>query len=357
MMKKFALIGAGGYVAPRHMRAIKDTGNELVAALDKNDSVGVLDSYFPYTSFFTEFERFDRHLEKQRRENGNKIDYVSICSPNYLHDAHIRFALRIHADAICEKPIVLESWNLDALEEISKETGKSIHTILQLRLHPSIIALKQKIAHASSDKKHDIDLTYITSRGRWYLVSWKGDIDKSGGVATNIGVHFFDMLLWIFGDVKRNIVHINEPLKTAGFLELEKARIRWFLSLDRCDLPTQPEDGKPATYRSIRIDGEEVEFSDGFTDLHVRSYEEILSGNGFTLQDTKPSIEIVSDIRRSRPVGLHGDYHPFLHRHKSRRSLTLQDNKPPIQIISDIRRPKPIEWQKDHHLIPKKQRK
>lgn len=354
MMKKFALIGAGGYIAPRHMRAIKDTGSELVAALDKNDSVGVLDSYFPDASFFTEFERFDRHLEKQRRENGNKVDYVSICSPNYLHDAHIRFALRIHADAICEKPIVLESWNLDALEDISQETGKSIHTILQLRLHPSIIALKDKIDQAPSGQKHDIDLTYITSRGRWYLVSWKGNIEKSGGVATNIGVHFFDMLQWVFGDVQHNIVHVDEPLKTAGFLELDKARVRWFLSLDRNDLPTQPEDGKPATYRSITIDGEDVEFSDGFTDLHIRSYEDILSGNGFTLKDAKPSIEIVSDIRRSRPTGLHGDYHPFLHRHKSGKGLTLQETKPPIQIISDIRRSKPMELPRDHHPMRKK---
>jgi UDP-N-acetyl-2-amino-2-deoxyglucuronate dehydrogenase len=311
-MKKFALIGAAGYIAPRHMRAIKDTGNELVAALDKNDSVGVIDSYFPDARFFTEFERFDRHLEKQKRENGNKVDYVSICSPNYLHDAHIRFALRIGSEAICEKPIVLNPWNLDALQEISEETGKSIHTILQLRLHPSIIALKKKIAEGPSDKKYDIDLTYITSRGRWYLVSWKGNIEKSGGVATNIGVHFFDMLQWIFGGVKYNIVHVDDPMRAAGFLELEKARVRWFLSLDRHDLPTPPEDGKPATYRSITLDGEELEFSGGFTDLHTRSYEEILAGRGFKFQETKPSIQIVSDIRRSKPIGLQGDYHPFL---------------------------------------------
>ena len=311
-MKKFALIGAAGYIAPRHMRAIKDTDNELVAALDKNDSVGVIDSYFPDARFFTEFERFDRHLEKQKRENGNKVDYVSICSPNYLHDAHIRFALRIGSDAICEKPIVMNPWNLDALGEISEETGKSIHTVLQLRLHPSIIALKKRIAEGPVGKKYDIDLTYITSRGRWYLVSWKGSVEKSGGVATNIGVHFFDMLQWIFGAVEYNIVHVDDPTRAAGFLELEKARVRWFLSLDKQDLPEAPEAGKPATYRSITIDGEELEFSGGFTDLHTRSYEEILAGRGFNLQETKPSIQIVSDIRRSKPIGLQGDYHPFL---------------------------------------------
>jgi len=353
-MKKFALIGASGYIAPRHMRAIKDTNNQLVAALDKNDSVGILDSYFPDASFFTEFERFDRHLDKQRRKNGHKVDYVSICSPNYLHDAHIRFALRIQADAICEKPIVLESWNLEALEEISKETGKSVHTILQLRLHPSIVALKNKIDESPSDKKHDIDLTYITSRGRWYLVSWKGNIDKSGGIATNIGVHFFDMLQWIFGDVQQSIVHVNEPLKTSGFLELEKARVRWFLSLDKNDLPGPPDDSKPATYRCITVDGEELEFSNGFTDLHTRSYEEILAGRGFELQETKPSIQIVSSIRRSKPIGLQGDYHPFLRRPKSNSSFTPQDTKPPIQIATDSHRKKHIGLQEDLHPIPKK---
>jgi len=315
-MKKFALIGAAGYIAPRHMRAIKETSNQLVAALDKNDSVGIIDSYFPDASFFTEFERFDRYLEKQRRENGNKVDYVSICSPNYLHDAHIRFALRVGADAICEKPIVLNPWNLDGLQEIANESSRNIYTILQLRLHPSIQALKQNISRAPLDRKHEIDLTYITSRGRWYMVSWKGNVEKSGGVATNIGVHFFDMLQWIFGEVKSNIVHVDEPTKAAGFLELKNARIRWFLSLDRDDLPHQPEEGKPATYRSIMIDGEEVEFSGGFTDLHTRSYEQILAGRGFKLWETKPSIEIVSNIRRSKAIGLQGDYHPMLKRRK-----------------------------------------
>ena len=316
-MKNFALTGAAGYIAPRHMRAIKETGNQLVAALDKNDSVGIIDSYFPDASFFTEFERFDRHIERQRRENGSRVDFVSICSPNYLHDAHIRFALRIQADAICEKPVVLNPWNLDALEEISQETGRGIHTILQLRLHPSIVSLKEKIDKSPADKKHEIDLAYITARGKWYSVSWKGDIEKSGGVATNIGVHFFDMLQWIFGEVKYSIVHLDGPMKAAGFLELEKARVRWFLSLDREDLPKQPRDGETATYRSITVDGEELEFSGGFADLHTRSYEQILAGRGFKLCETKPSIEIVSNIRRSRPIGLQGDYHPMLRRGKT----------------------------------------
>ena len=311
-MTRFALIGAAGYIAPRHMKAIKDTGNIIVAALDKSDSVGVIDSYFPDAYFFTEFERFDRFLEKQRRENGRKIDCVSICSPNYLHDAHIRFALRIDADAICEKPLTLNPWNVEALEEIEKEQGRKVNAILQSRLHPSLVALKNKIESGPQDRKHDIDLTYITSRGRWYFVSWKGDVEKSGGIATNIGVHFFDMLQWIFGPVQYSIVHIEDPLKAAGFLELHKARVRWFLSIDKDDLPQPPVDGKPATYRSITVDAEEVEFSEGFTDLHTRSYEEILAGRGFGLQDAKPAVDIVSHIRRSKPVGLHGDYHPML---------------------------------------------
>jgi UDP-N-acetyl-2-amino-2-deoxyglucuronate dehydrogenase len=316
-MKRFALIGAAGFIAPRHMKAMKETGSDLVAALDKNDSVGVIDSYFPDAHFFTEFERFDRHLEKQRRANGNKIDYVSICSPNYLHDAHIRFALRIDANAICEKPVVLNPWNVDALQEIEEEQGRNVNVILQLRLHPSIIALKQKIDSQAMDRKYDIDLTYITSRGRWYLVSWKGDIEKSGGIATNIGVHFFDMLEWIFGPVQYNVVHVGEPTRAAGFLELQKARVRWFLSIDREDLPQPPENGKPATYRSISLDGQEIEFSDGFKDLHTRSYEEILAGRGFRLQDAKPAVEIVANIRRSKPLGLRGEYHPLLNKSKT----------------------------------------
>jgi UDP-N-acetyl-2-amino-2-deoxyglucuronate dehydrogenase len=311
-MKNFALIGAAGYIAPRHMKAIKETGNDLVAALDKSDSVGVIDSYFPDARFFTEFERFDRHIEKQRRENGNKIDYVSICSPNYLHDAHIRFALRINADAICEKPVVLNPWNVEALQEIEKEQQRKVYVILQLRHHPSIIALKQKVDSEPANGKYDIDLTYITSRGRWYLVSWKGDVEKSGGIATNIGIHFFDMLEWIFGPVQYNIVHVEQPTKAAGFLELKKARVRWFLSIDRNDLPHLPENGKPSTHRSIKMNGEEFEFTEGFTDLHTRTYEEILAGRGYGLEDGKPAVDIASNIRRSRPVGLQGEYHPML---------------------------------------------
>lgn len=311
-VKKFALIGAGGYIAPRHMRAIKDTGNVIVACLDKNDSVGVIDTYFPDADFFTEFERFDRHIEKLRRQNSQSIDYVSICSPNYLHDAHIRFALRIGADAICEKPLVLNPWNVDVLKEIVKETGKNVYAILQLRLHPTIAKLKIKIDECPIDKKHDIDLAYITPRGHWYMVSWKGDVSKSGGVATNIGIHFFDMLQWIFGEVQYNIVHIDEPTKAAGFLELKKARVRWFLSLDRDDLPTETKEVNPKAYRSITIDSEEIEFSSGFEDLHTTSYQNILEGKGFDIQDARPSVDIVSTIRHTKPIGLKGDYHPIL---------------------------------------------
>ncbi|MCF7954994.1 MAG: Gfo/Idh/MocA family oxidoreductase [Phycisphaerae bacterium] len=311
-MKKFALIGVGGYIAPRHLRAIRDSGNTLVAALDKNDSVGVLDSYFPDCRFFTEFERFDRHIEKIRRNENTRIDYVSVCSPNYLHDSHCRFGLRIGADVICEKPLVLNPWNVDALTEIEKETGGKINSILQLRLHAAIIALKEKIDAADKNKTFDIDLTYITSRGPWYDVSWKGDIHKSGGIANNIGVHFFDMLTWIFGSVKQNIVHVSEPSKAAGFLELARGRVRWFLSLDHNDLPFKPEPNQPKTYRSITVDGQEVEFSEGFTELHTDSYKHILAGNGFGLKDVKPSIEIVSEIRKIQPVGLKGEYHPML---------------------------------------------
>ena len=315
-MKKFALIGAGGYVAPRHMKAIKETGNVLIAALDPNDSVGIIDSYFPNADFFTEFERFDRHLEKLRRENNQRIDYISICSPNYLHDAHIRFALRIGADAICEKPLVLNPWNVDALEEIARETGKTVNTILQLRLHPAILDLKKRVDKSPKGKKYDIDLAYITARGHWYMISWKGNVAKSGGVATNIGVHFFDILQWIFGEVKCNVVQLNEPQRAAGFLELEHARVRWFLSIMRDDLPQEPERGKSVAYRSMTINDEEIDFSCGLTDLHTKSYQEILNGKGFTLQDTKPSVEIVSTIRRAKTIGLKGDYHPLLKRSK-----------------------------------------
>lgn len=311
-MKKFALIGAGGYIAPCHLKAIKETGNELVAALDKSDSVGILDSYFPDADFFTEFERFDRHLEKLRRQNGHAVDYVTICSPNYLHDAHVRFALRIKADAICEKPLVLNPWNIAALQEIEKEVNKTVYTILQLRLHPAIAALKEKIDRSPPEKIHEIDLTYITSRGHWYQTSWKGDISKSGGIATNIGVHFFDMLSWIFGPVKQNIVHVREPQKAGGFLELDRATVKWFLSLDRKDLPFKPESGKPMMYRSIMVDGKEIEFSDGFTGLHTASYKRILAGQGFGMDEVVRSLEIVSHIRNAEVIGIKGDYHPFL---------------------------------------------
>jgi len=312
-MKNFALIGAAGYIAPRHMKAIKETGNELVAAVDKCDSVGIIDSYFPEAHFFTEFERFDRHIDKMKRK-GERVEYVSICSPNYLHDAHIRWALRSGADAICEKPLVLNPWNIDGLEEIEKETGKRVYNILQLRLHPSIIALKEKVEkelEENPDKIYEIDLTYLTSRGKWYFVSWKGDETKSGGIATNIGVHFYDMLSWIFGEVQENIVHLKTPYANAGFMRLKHARVRWFLSVIYDYIPDEIKEKGQRTYRSITVDGEEIEFSGGFTDLHTKSYEEILKGNGFGLQEARNSIEIVSTIRHLEPVGLKGEYHPF----------------------------------------------
>jgi UDP-N-acetyl-2-amino-2-deoxyglucuronate dehydrogenase len=308
--KKFAIIGVGGYIAVRHLKAIKDTHNELLASLDPSDSVGIIDSYFPNSHFFVEYERFDRHIDKLRRA-GTQIDYVSICSPNYLHDSHIRFALRSGAHAICEKPVVLNPWNIEALNEIETESGKQIFTILQLRLHPVLIDLKEKMKREGPDKIYDIDLTYITSRGNWYFISWKGDIQKSGGIATNIGIHFFDMLIWIFGGVKENIVHLLQPNKASGYLELEKARVRWFLSLDDNDLPKTVKENGKRTYRSITLDEKEIEFSEGFTDLHTKSYEEILAGRGFNMMEAKPSIETVYIIRNSAPVGLKGEYHPL----------------------------------------------
>lgn len=310
-MKNFALIGVAGYIAPRHLQAIRDTRNNLVAALDKFDTVGILDSYFPSADFFTEFERFDRHLDKQRRQ-GNKIDYVSICTPNYLHDSHIRFALRHQADAICEKPLVLNPWNVDALEEIEKETGKRVFTILQLRLHPSIIALKKEVDSSPKDKSFDVDLTYITSRGHWYQTSWKGDNSKSGGVATNIGIHFFDMLAWVFGDVKKNTVHLLTADSAAGVLDLGKAKVRWFLSIDYNNVPDDLKAKGKRTYRSLTMEGREIEFSDGFTDLHTKSYEQILLGNGFGLKEARPSIQTVYEIRNQEISSLQGDYHPML---------------------------------------------
>jgi len=309
--KNFGLIGVAGYIAVRHLKAIKDTGNDLLASLDKFDSVGLLDGFFPNSDFFVEFERFDRHFDKLKR-TGTKIDYVSICSPNYLHDSHIRFALRHQAEAICEKPIVLNPWNIDALQEIENETGRKIYTILQLRLHPKIAELREKIRNGPRGKVYDIDLSYITSRGNWYYISWKGDIQKSGGVATNIGIHFFDMLTWIFGDTTRNIVHISQPNKAAGFLELENARVRWFLSIDSHDLPESARESGKRTFRSISVEGEEIEFSEGFGELHTTSYKEIIAGNGFGLSDARQSVITAFTIRNSNPVGLVGDYHPLL---------------------------------------------
>jgi UDP-N-acetyl-2-amino-2-deoxyglucuronate dehydrogenase len=312
--KNFALIGAAGYIAPRHMKAIRDTGNRIIAAIDKSDSVGILDSFFYDIPFFTEFERFDRHAEKLRRQVGDKrIHYVSICSPNYLHDAHVRFALRIGADAICEKPLVLNPWNLDALADLERESGKRIFNILQLRVHPSIMTLREKIRQAPAGKKYAIDLTYIASRGNWYFASWKGDVSKSGGVATNIGVHFFDMLLWIFGSVRHHEVHISDDRKMAGFLELEKAQVRWFLSVGREDLPAAATQEGKTTYRSITVDGEDIEFSGGFTDLHTVVYREILAGRGFGVEETRPSIDLVYKLRNSAPLCNDSSHtHPLL---------------------------------------------
>jgi UDP-N-acetyl-2-amino-2-deoxyglucuronate dehydrogenase len=310
-MKNFALIGAAGYIAPRHFQAIRDTGNRLVAALDPNDSVGIIDSYFPNADFFTEYERFDRHIDKLRRKaSTDRIDYVSICSPNYLHDSHMRFALRSDADAICEKPLVLNPWNLDGLADVERDTGRRINTILQLRLHPAITDLRTRIAASPGDRKFEVDLTYATSRGRWYFQSWKGDERKSGGIATNIGVHFFDMLHFLFGALQDNRVHLSSPSKAAGYLEFEHARVRWFLSLDVMDVPEKERAAGLRTFRSITIDGEEIEFSGGFTDLHTRSYEEILAGRGFGLEENRCAVEAVSAIRTLELTPSLGEAHP-----------------------------------------------
>lgn len=310
--KNFALLGAAGFVAPRHLKAIKETGNTLIAALDNNDSVGILDSYFPKAHFFVEFERFDRHIEKITRQENVCLDYVSICTPNYLHDSHIRMALRRGASAICEKPLVLNPWNIDALIDIEKESEGGINSILQLRLHPSIIALKEKIAKGPKDKIYDVDLTYLTSRGNWYHISWKGDASKSGGIATNIGVHFYDMLSWVFGPVKTNIVHERREDRAAGYLEFKQARVRWFLSINEDLLPKEIAAIGQRTYRSITVNGEEIEFSGGFTDLHTLSYKAILKGDGFGLDASRTSIEIVHDIRNAEISKKTGDFHPFL---------------------------------------------
>ena len=299
-MKNFALLGVAGFVAPRHLKAIKDTGNCLLAALDKNDSVGVIDSHFPEASFFVEFERFDRHIEKLKREHSIKLDYVSICTPNYLHDAHIRMALRSGADAICEKPLVLNPWNIDALKSIEEETGNRIYTILQLRHHPAILSLKKEVENAPKDKVFDVDLTYLTSRGKWYYASWKGDVSKSGGIASNIGVHFFDMLSWVFGELKENLVYEHTFDRASGYLVFAKARVKWFLSINYDLIPDGIKEKGRRTYRSIKVDNKEIEFSRGFTELHTESYRLILKGKGFGLEDARKSIEIVHEIRNKK---------------------------------------------------------
>lgn len=324
-MKNFALIGAAGYIAPRHMKAIKETGNNLVSAHDPFDSVGVLDNYFPNADFFTEFERFDRHIDKLRRK-GINIDYISVCSPNYLHDSHIRFGLRNDADVICEKPIVTNPWNIEALSEIEKETGRNIYNILQLRLHPSVIELKNRIDNGDPNKMYNVDLSYITSRGHWYFTSWKGDITKSGGVATNIGVHFFDMLAWIFGDITENIVHLHEHDRAAGLMQFKKARVRWFLSINYDNIPKEAREKGMRTFRSVNIEGEEFEFSDGFSELHTKSYQHILDGNGFRIDEAAKAIQAVYTIRHSTPIGLKGDYHPLASSPLSQHPFYLKNN-------------------------------
>jgi UDP-N-acetyl-2-amino-2-deoxyglucuronate dehydrogenase len=324
-MKDFALIGAAGFIAPRHLKAIKETNNRLVGALDKFDSVGIMDSYFPNASFFVEFERFDRHLEKLSR-SGNPIHYLSICSPNYLHDSHIRFGLRQGANVICEKPLVLNPWNVKALTQIQKETGKEVFNILQLRLHPDIIALREKVRTSDPSSLFDLDLAYITSRGNWYYTSWKGDVQKSGGIATNIGIHFFDMLIWIFGEVRENVVHVHTHDRAAGFLQLERARVRWFLSINEDTLPEAVKARGQRTYRSITMEGGEIEFSEGFTDLHTKSYQAILDGRGFNVEEAFPSIELAHQIRSRTPVGLKGDYHPFAKKALSQHPFSIGED-------------------------------
>ena len=319
-MKNFAITGVAGYIAPRHLKAIKETGNNLVAAVDPHDSVGVLDQFFPHTSFFTEFERFDRHLEKLRRKDEeHKVHYLTICSPNNLHDAHIRLALRIGADAICEKPLVLNPWNLDTLQELEEETGSRVYTVLQLRVHESLIELKKKLDATQTNKKYRVSLTYITSRGLWYDYSWKGQKEKSGGIGTNIGIHFFDMLLWLFGGVQRSELHLSEATKMAGFIELDNAEVSWFLSADRADLPTDVVEKGLPTFRSIEYEGEEIQFSSGFTDLHTKVYEETLTGNGFGIEHARPSIILANELRNSR-ITENSDalIHPFAEKYVRR---------------------------------------
>jgi UDP-N-acetyl-2-amino-2-deoxyglucuronate dehydrogenase len=311
-MKNFAITGVAGYVAPRHLKAIRDTGHRLVAAADPHDAVGVLDRYALDVRFFTEIERFDRHLEKLRRgPEPERVHYVSICSPNYLHDAHIRLALRIGADAICEKPIVINPWNLDALQELERETGQRVFTVLQLRLHPQLIALRERIQRESSSRPRDVSLTYITARGRWYDVSWKGSEERSGGVVTNIGIHFFDLLLWLFGPVTGCEVHLRDPHRVAGYLELAHARVQWFLSTEIGDLPFTSVPGARTTHRSITVDGEEIEFSEGFTDLHTRVYEHVLAGRGFGIEESRPAVDLCARIRGAATQGIAPHAHPM----------------------------------------------
>jgi len=310
-MKRFALTGVAGYIAPRHLKAIKETGNTLVAALDPNDSVGILDGYFSDVDFFVDPERFDRHLEKLYRQ-GNGIDYMSICSPNFLHDPHIRMALRTKAHAICEKPLVLNPWNLDLLKDIEQETGRKVYNILQLREHDAVIRFREKIHNIKKQDKFDVDLSYITTRGNWYLYSWKGYIEKSGGLATNIGIHFFDMLIWIFGKVQKSELYFSDSKTVSGYLELENARVKWFLSIDPETLPQDVKAQGKRTYRSMLIDGEEFEFSEGFTDLHTIVYKQILEGKGFGLEDARPSVELAHQIRHSEILGKNANAHPFL---------------------------------------------
>jgi UDP-N-acetyl-2-amino-2-deoxyglucuronate dehydrogenase len=321
-MQNFAMIGIAGYIAPKHLQAIKDTNNNLIAAIDTHDSVGILDRYFPDVSFFTEFERFDRHAEKLKRESETgRINYVTICSPNFLHDAHIRFALRIGADAICEKPLVLNPWNLDALEELEGIYGKKVNTILQLRVHPALMTLKENITAKKDNVKKEVILTYITSRGLWYHFSWKGVKEKSGGIATNIGIHFFDLLMWLFGDVQNSEVYYSDPYKIGGFLELKDANVKWFLSLDRNDLPKKTVEDKKPTFRSISVDGEEIQFSEGFTDLHTKVYERTLAGNGFGINDARPSIKLVHNIRTAPIISKTENMHSNI-----KKVLKLKDN-------------------------------
>lgn len=310
-MKNFALMGAAGFVAPRHLKAIQQTNNKLLTAFDPNDSVGIIDSYFPKAHFFTEFERFDRHIEKLRIDDKQSINYMSICTPNYLHDAHVRFALRNGADAICEKPLVLNPWNAEALSNLEAKSANKVNTILQLRLHPSIIALKNKIDNEPSNKVHDIDLTYITSRGNWYYASWKGNIEKSGGICSNIGIHFFDMLIWIFGDVQKSTVHLMEHDRASGFLQLKNANVRWFLSINEETLPPEIKASGQRTFRTIKIDNEELEFSSGFTDLHTESYKHIIEGNGFGINETLSSLKLAHQLRHATKSELINTYHPF----------------------------------------------